>query len=54
MANLSNPLRFSIRDRTVDVENFLRHEDFSTKHVTEIAIRPSEGNVYIHWEEDDE
>jgi hypothetical protein len=52
MADLSNPMRFSIRHRTVDIENYLRHPDFDKKHVTEIEIRPSEGQVYIHWEED--
>lgn len=54
MSSLNNPMRFSIRNRRIDVENYLRHEDFSDKHVTEIDVRPGEGNLYIHWEEDDE
>jgi len=51
MSDLKNPMRFSISHRTVDIENYLRHEDFKDKHVTEVEIRPSEGNVYVHWQE---
>ena len=51
MAELSNPMRFTIRPRTVDIENYLRHEDFDDKHVTEIEIEP--GQMYVHWEYDD-
>jgi hypothetical protein len=52
MAELNNPMRFSIRRRKIDVENYLRHEDFNNKHVKEIECIPSEGQLYIHWEED--
>ena len=51
MSDLKNPMRFSISNRTVDIENWLRHQDFAEKQVTEIDIRPSEGNIYVHWEE---
>jgi len=51
MSDLNNPMRFSISHRTVDIENYLRHEDFTNKHVTELEIRPSEGNVYVYWQE---
>lgn len=54
MSELKNPMRFSLKDRTIDIANYLRHPDFSEKQVTEIDIRPSEGNVYVHWEERDE
>lgn len=53
MSDIKNPMRFSIRHTDVDIENYLRHPDFSNKYVTEIEIRPSEGNVYIHWEEEE-
>jgi len=51
MSDLKNPMRFSMSHRTVDIANYLRHENFEKKHVTELEIRPSEGNVYVHWEE---
>jgi len=54
MSDLENPMRFSINQRTVDVESYLRNGYFSDKHVTDIEIRPNEGNIYIHWEVDDE
>jgi len=47
---LKNPMRFSMRTRKVDMKEYLRHPDFDEKQVTEIVIRPSEGNVYVHWE----
>jgi len=50
MSSLTNPMRFSLKDRTVDVENYLRHPDSDNKYVTDIEIRPSAGNIYIHWE----
>lgn len=50
MSSLTNPMRFSLNDRTVDVKNYLRHPDFDNKYVTDIEIRPSSGNIYIHWE----
>jgi len=51
MSGLKNPMRFSISHRSVDVADYLRHPDFSRKCVTKIDIRPSEGNVYVHWKE---
>jgi len=42
--DLNNPMRFSIRHRTVDLSEY-------PVDVTEVDIRPSEGNVYVHWEE---
>ena len=49
MSDLKNPMRFSIKARTIDIENYLRHEDFENKHVTDIDVNPSEGNLYVHW-----
>lgn len=54
MSDLKNPMRFSIKTRSIDIENYLRHEDFSDKHVTEIEVKPGEGNLYVHWEKDNE
>jgi len=51
MSDLKNPMRFTIKPRTIDIENYLRHEDFSDKHVTEIKLEP--GQLYVHWEEDE-
>jgi len=52
MSDLKNPMRFSISHRKVDIENYLRHEDFENKHVTELEICPSEGQVYVYWDSD--
>jgi len=52
MSDLKNPMRFSIKHRSIDIENYLRHEDFSDKHVTKVEVKPGEGNLYFHWEED--
>lgn len=54
MSDLKNPMRFSIQNRSIDIENYLRHPDHTDKQVTEIDVRPSEGNVYVHWEETEE
>jgi hypothetical protein len=54
MADLNNPMRFSMSHRKIDIEEKLRHPDFSMKHVTDIEVRPSEGQLYVHWEEDDD
>jgi hypothetical protein len=53
MSDLKNPMRFSIRHKTIDIENYLHHPDFSEKKVTEIEVVPSEGQIYIHWEENE-
>lgn len=49
MSDLKNPMKFSIRNRKIDIENYLRHDDFANKQVNEIEVKPSEGNLYIHW-----
>lgn len=52
MTELLNPLRFSLRDATIDVGGYLSHEDDDIdRRVTELELKPSEGNVYVHWEE---
>ena len=51
MSDIKNPMRFSIRNTDVDIENYLRHPDFDNKYVDKIQIRSSEGNIYVHWEE---
>lgn len=45
---LKNPMRFSIRNRRIDIENYLRHADFDEKQVTELEIQ--DGQLYVHWE----
>jgi hypothetical protein len=45
---LKNPMRFSIKNRTIDLDNYLRHPDFDEKQATEIEIQ--DGQLYIHWE----
>jgi len=49
MSELKNPMRFSVTNRVIDIENLLRHEDFSEKQVTEIEVQ--NGQIYVHWEE---
>jgi len=49
MSELKNPMRFSVTNRTIDIENLLRHKDFSQKQVTRIEIQNDQ--VYVHWEE---
>lgn len=46
-SSLNNPLRFALRNRTVDVDKFLG----SKRNVTEIEIL--DGQIYVHWEEDE-
>lgn len=52
MSELKNPMRFSMSSRTVDIERWLQPvgDDCGEKRVTEIDLRPSEGNIYVHWE----
>jgi len=45
---LKNPMRFSIRNRRIDIENYLRHPDFDEKQVTEIVVQ--DGQIYVHWD----
>lgn len=46
MSELKNPMRFSIRHTTLDIQNWLQDD----KQVTEIDVIPSEGQIYVHWE----
>jgi hypothetical protein len=45
---LKNPMRFSIRNRRISIEEWLRHPDFDEKQVTRIEIQ--DGQMYVHWE----
>lgn len=45
---LKNPMRFSIRNRSINIEEKLRHPDFDEKHVTRIEIVDEQ--MYVHWE----
>ena len=45
---LKNPMRFSIRNRRIDIKEKLRHPDFDEKQVTQIEIQ--DGQMYVHWE----
>jgi len=44
MSDLNNPLRFSVRNRTVFVANLLGDD----RRVTHIEI--TDGQLYVHWE----
>jgi len=44
-ADLNNPMRFSVRNRTVDVANVLDDD----RRVTQIEVQ--DGQLYVHWEE---
>jgi len=48
MSGLKNPMRFSIRNRRINIQEWLRHPDFDAKKVTEIEIQ--DGQLYVHWE----
>lgn len=43
---LNNPIRIGITDAEIRLEDF--GVDFET-----MVVRPSEGNIYLYWEEDD-
>lgn len=45
-SELKNPMRFSFLSQTVDIS---KHDI----EVEELEIRPSEGNVYVHWSDGD-
>lgn len=47
MSDLKNPMRFTARQRTIDVQQYLGVD----KRVTEIEYEP--GQIYVHWEETD-
>lgn len=42
VSRLKRPMRFSLSDRSVDFERF-------EVNVTELEMRPSEGQLYIYW-----
>lgn len=44
MSDLKNPMRFSLRHRSIDIGKY--DVDF-----TEMELVPSEGQVYLYWEE---
>jgi len=51
---LNNPMRFSIRHQDYGIGEILDHDneiDDAQRRVTQIQLRPSEGNVYVYWEE---
>lgn len=52
MADLKNPMRFSIKNRSIDIHERLHHPDFSEKEVVEIEFRDDQ--MYVYWEERDE
>jgi hypothetical protein len=45
---LKNPMRFSVRNRRINIQEKLRHPEFNDKQVTEIEIQ--DGQLYVHWE----
>jgi len=47
-SGLKNPMRFSVRNRRINIQEKLRHPDFNGKQVTEIEIQ--NGQLYVHWE----
>jgi hypothetical protein len=52
-STLNNPLRFSIRHQDYGIGEILDHDneiDDTQRRVTQIQLRPSEGNVYVYWE----
>jgi len=49
-SDLNNPMRFALRNRSVDVSQYLG----DSRSVTEIQTRIDEGNIYVHWERDDD
>jgi len=50
---INNPLRFSIHHQDYHIGEILDHGneiDDAQRRVTQIQLRPSEGNVYVYWE----
>lgn len=43
VSRLKQPMRFSISDRTIDLSDY-------EVNVEEMDVRPSEGQLYVHWE----
>jgi hypothetical protein len=48
VSGLKNPMRFSVRNRRINIQEKLRNPDFDEKQVTEIEIQ--DGQLYVHWE----
>jgi hypothetical protein len=42
-------MRFSIKDREIDINNWLHHPDFTDKQVDKIVIQDDQ--LYLHWSE---
>jgi len=51
LADLENPLIFSIKNRVLNLDELLRHESITNKHVTQCEIRC--GRLYLYWEYDE-
>ena len=47
-SGLKNPMRFSVRNRRINIQEKLQHPEFNKKQVTEIEIQ--DGQLYVHWE----
>lgn len=43
VSRLKTPMRYSISNRTIDFSTF-------EVNVEELELRPSEGQLYVHWE----
>jgi len=52
LADLENPLIFSIKNRGFNLDELLRHESITNKHVTQCEIRG--GRLYLYWEYDED
>ena len=55
MSDLKNPMRFTARPRSIDITNWLDHDDEVDDvqwRVTEIEFKP--GQIYVHWEVEDD
>jgi hypothetical protein len=52
LTDLENPLIFSIKNRVLNLDELLRHESITNKHVTQCEIRG--GRLYLYWEYDEE
>lgn len=52
LTDLKNPLIFSIKNRVFNLDELLRHESITNKHVTQCEIRG--GRLYLYWEYDED
>lgn len=49
--SLNNPMRWSLRHDTANVQQWLHDvDDDVQRRVTEIEMRPAQGNIFVHWE----